>query len=197
MAMKALPLILLLLLGAAAGTADAQQRRPSDFDKNAEKKGADKLPDCTAGMGTLPKEWSGEAFAVDGTTLGGIGLKPLLRLWGIQASDLHDRQSGQETVSGMRARAALEDMLDKAEHKVKCRVARWDRECRAVAQCTVETGPTPLDLGGYLIASGYSYGFHLEEALPWEQRAGQRYAGAEAEARKTKRGLWPVWLGEK
>ena len=92
---------------------------------------------------------------------------------------------------------ALEDMLDKAEHKVKCRAVRWDRNCHVVAQCTVEAAPAPLDLGGYLIASGMAYGFRLDEALPWEARASQRYAGAEAEARKAKRGLWPVWLGEK
>jgi endonuclease YncB( thermonuclease family) len=184
-----------LLILAMTGSADAQQRRPAETDKGADKV-VDKPPDCAA-MGALPKDWSGEAYAVDGDTLGGVGLKPQLRLWGVQAAELRDRQTGRETVAGMRARAALEDMLDKAEHKVKCRSARWDRECRVVAQCTVETGPSPLDLGGYMIASGMAYGFHLDEALPWEARAGQRYAGAEAEARKARRGLWPMWLGEK
>lgn len=184
--------LLALLLLAAAGAADAQQRRPPDADKVT-----DKPPDCVATMGALPKEWVGEAFAIDGMTLGGVGLKPQLRLWGLQVGELRDKQSGQETVPGMRARAVLEDMLDKAEHRVKCRPARWDRDCRLVAQCTVEASPTPIDLGGYMIASGMAWSFHLEEILPWEPRAGQRYAGAEAEARKAKRGLWPTWLGEK
>ncbi|MDP1750022.1 MAG: thermonuclease family protein [Reyranella sp.] len=188
----ALVLVLVLVLAVATGSADAQPRRPADGDK-----GSDKPVDCVATLGALPKEWMGEAFAIDGITLGGAGLKPRLRLWGVQAGELRDRQSGQETVAGMRARAALEDMLDKAEHKVKCRAVRWDRDCHVVAQCTVEASPAPLDLGGYMIASGMAYGFRLEEVLPWEPRASQRYAGAEAEARKAKRGLWPVWLGEK
>ena len=185
-------LLLACLLALTASAADAQQRRPPEPGK-----AADKPPDCAASMGVLPKDWNGEAYAIDGVTLGGTGLKPPLRLWGVQTGELRDRQSGQETVAGMRARAALEDMLDKGSHKVKCRTMRWDRECRAVAQCMVESSPTPIDLGGYLISSGLAYGFHLEEALPWEPRAGQRYAGAEAEARKAARGLWPVWLGEK
>ena len=185
-------LSLTLLLVSAAGVADAQQRRPPESDKST-----DRPPDCAVATGALPKEWAGEAYAIDGVTLAGTGLKPPLRLWGVQAGELRDRQSGQETVTGMRARAALEDMLDKGNHKVKCRIARWDRECRIVAQCLVEATPAPIDLGGYLIASGLAYGFHLEEALPWEPRAGQRYAGAETEARKAGRGLWPAWLGEK
>ena len=193
---SALLLTLGLVLAAAIGVAEAQPRRPPDVDKGNDK-GNDKTADCAATLGALPKEWLGEAFAVDGITLGGAGLKPQLRLWGVQAGELRDRQSGLESSLGMRARATLEDMLDKADHKVKCRAVRWDRECHVVAQCTVEASPAPLDLGGYMIASGMAYGFRLEEVLPWEPRASQRYAGAEAEARKAKRGLWPAWLGEK
>ena len=37
----------------------------------------------------------------------------------------------------------------------------------------------------------------LDEALPWEPRASHRYATAEAEARKQRRGLWKDWLGER
>ena len=187
------PLLLALLLTAAMGTASAQQRRPPPAPEPEKADKTEKPGEC----GTLPKDWSGEAYALDGITLGGIGLKPQIRLWGLQAGELRDKQTGLETVGGMQARAALEDMLEKAEHKVKCRPARWDRECRLVAQCMVETSPSPIDLGGYMLASGVAYGFHLDEALPWEPRASQRYAGAEAEARKAKRGLWPVWLGEK
>jgi len=189
---RCLLLALILVLAVATGSADAQPRRPADGDK-----ASDKPADCVATLGALPKEWTGEAFAIDGRTLGGAGLKPQLRLWGVQAGELRDRQSSQETVAGMRARAALEDMLDKAEHKVKCRAVRWDRDCHVVAQCTVEASPAPFDLGGYMIASGMAYGFRLDEVLPWEPRASQRYAGAEAEARKARRGLWPAWLGEK
>lgn len=186
-------LLLALLLLAAASTASAQQRRPPSPPEPEKADKAEKPGEC----GALPKDWSGEAYARDGITLGGVGLKPQIRLWGLQAGELRDRHTGLETVSGMQARAALEDMLEKSEHKVKCRPARWDRECRLVAQCMVETAPTPIDLGGYMLASGMAYGFNLDEALPWEPRASQRYAGAEADARKAKRGLWPVWLGEK
>jgi endonuclease YncB( thermonuclease family) len=42
-----------------------------------------------------------------------------------------------------------------------------------------------------------AYGFSLDETLPWETRASQRYATAEAEARKQRQGLWKEWLGEK
>ena len=35
-------------------------------------------------QGELPKTWEGQAFAIDGDTIGGIGLKPPIRLWGIQ-----------------------------------------------------------------------------------------------------------------
>ena len=180
-----------------AGVALAQQRKPPPPPPEPEKADKADKAEKPADCGTLPKDWSGEAYALDGATLGGVGLKPHIRLWGLQTGELRDRQSGLETPSGMQARAALEDMLEKAEHKVKCRPARWDRECRLVAQCLVETSPSAIDLGGYMLASGVAYGFHLDEALPWEPRASQRYAGAEAEARKARRGLWPVWLGEK
>jgi endonuclease YncB( thermonuclease family) len=42
-----------------------------------------------------------------------------------------------------------------------------------------------------------AYGLYLDETLPGEPRASQRYATAEAEARKQRQGLWKEWLGEK
>jgi endonuclease YncB( thermonuclease family) len=152
------------------------------------------IPDCAA-MGTLPATWDGQAYAIDGGTLGGVGLKPQIRIWGVQAPELRDG-SKAESVAGMQARAALEDLLDPVNHKVKCRVAKFDRYCRLVAQCSLDDGKGG-DIGGALIAGGMAYGFHLEETLPWEPRASQRYATAEAEARKQRRGLWKAWLGEK
>jgi hypothetical protein len=38
---------------------------------------------------------------------------------------------------------------------------------------------------------------NLDETLPWEPRASQRYATAEAEVRKQWRGYGKEWLGEK
>ena len=96
----------------------------------------------------------------------------------------------------MRARAFLADLLAKSDHKVKCRPARFDRECRIVAQCSLADPGGSSDLGGSMIAAGMAYGLDLDEALPWETRAGQRYADAEFEARKARKGLWPVWMGD-
>ena len=190
--MNILPLsraLALLLAGVAAIAADAsaQQRKPPPTPEPKETKSSD----CPA-VGELPKAWDGQAFAIDGQTLGGTGLKAHLRIWGIQAPELRDT-TRVENVPGMRARAFLADLLAKADHKVKCRPARFDRECRIVAQCSVGDAG---DLGGSMIAGGMAYGFELDEALSWETRAGQRYADAEFEARKARKGLWPVWLGD-
>ena len=176
---------LALLLAAAAIAADAaaQQRKPAPEPPA-------KASECAA-MGELPKAWDGQAFAVDGNTLAATGLKPHLRLWGIQTPELRDAARA-ESVPGMRARAWLAELLAKGDHKVKCRPARFDHECHLVAQCSVGD----LDLAGSLLAAGMAYTGDLSEGLPWESRAGQRYADAEVEARKGRKGLWPVWLGE-
>ena len=152
------------------------------------------VPDCAA-MGALPATWDGQAYAIDGGTLAGVGLKPHVRIWGIQAPELRDASKG-ESVAGMRARALLEDLLEQSGHKVKCRATKFDRSCRIVAQCSLDDSKGG-DIGGALIAAGVAYGFNLDETLPWEARASQRYATAEAEARKQRRGLWREWLGDK
>src|SRR4029077_7729818 len=125
----------------------AQQRKPPQTEPKETKSS-----ECPA-VGELPKAWDGQAFAIDGHTLGGTGLKAHLRIWGIQAPELRDATRA-ESVTGMRARAFLADLLAKADHKVKCRPARFDRECRIVAQCSVgDQG----DLGGSMIAGGMAY----------------------------------------
>jgi endonuclease YncB( thermonuclease family) len=188
------PLAVSVVLAAAAlfaAGASAQQKKPPAPEAR------DARPsECTTTMGEMPKAWDGQAFAVDGNTLGGTGLKAHLKIWGIQAPELRDA-SKAESVAGMRARAFLADLLAKADHKVKCRPARFDRECRIVAQCSLADPGGANDLGGSMIAGGMAYGFDLDEALPWETRAGQRYADAEFEARKARKGLWPIWLGDK
>ena len=151
-------------------------------------------PDCAA-MGALAANWTGQVYAIDGDTLAGIGLKPRIRLWGIRTPELRDGAK-VESVAGMRARAALEDLLEQSGHKVKCRALRFDRDCHMVAQCSLDDAQAG-DIGSGLIAAGMAYGFNLDEALPWESRASQRYATAEAEARKQRRGLWKDWLGER
>mgnify|MGYP000435075824 CR=1 FL=1 len=42
-----------------------------------------------------------------------------------------------------------------------------------------------------MLASGVVYGHELDEPLSWEPRAAQRYADAEYEARKARKGSWP------
>ena len=152
------------------------------------------MPDCAA-MGALPATWNGQVYAIDGYTLAAVGLKPPIRLWGIQAPELRDGAKA-ESVAGMRARAALEDLLEQSTRKVKCRAIKFDRDCHVVAQCSLDDAQAG-DIGGALIAAGMAYGFTLNETLAWESRASQRYATAEAEARKQRRGLWKDWLGER
>lgn len=176
--MKVLPLALTILL-ALAGPAVAQSASDA------------KPRDC----GALPETWSGKAFAIDGDTLAGVGLKPHIRIWGIQAPELRDKQTGQETPAGSRARADLVSLLVAGKQNVSCRVTKWDRYCRLVAQCLVDS--TRLDVGWIMIARGLAYGYYLEEALPWDVDTGARYAEAEVRAQEGRHGLWRLWLGDR
>jgi endonuclease YncB( thermonuclease family) len=197
-----LPVVLALLAGTAAvaqtkppAAPATPPAAPAAASAASAAPAAGKPQNCVATFGALPQNWSGQAFAIDGETLGGTGLKAPLKLWGLQAPVLRDRDK-LESVAGMRARATLEDLLARSDHKVKCRAARYDAECRIVAQCALDEAQ-PIDLGGAMLASGVASGHELDEPLSWEPRASQRYADAEFEARKARKGLWPVWLGEK
>jgi endonuclease YncB( thermonuclease family) len=149
--------------------------------------------------GDLPKTWEGKAYAVAGDTLAGIGLKPLIRLWGIRAPELDASMS----VPAMRARAALEDMLGAGEHTVSCRMTGWDRLCRAVAQCTIAaewpsgSKAQPHDLGLRLVEDGFAYGFELASPPDGDKDASEKMAHFEAISRQARKGLWPDWLGER
>lgn len=148
-----------------------------------------------ATCGALPKSWEGTAYAVSGDTLAGTGLKARIGLWGIHAAEM-------PAIPGMRARAALEDMLDSGEHKVSCRMTGWDRACRAIAQCTI-TAAWPSgsvaqahDIGLRLVEDGWAYGAGLEAPPDWDKDASAKIAHFEAIARQARKGLWPQWLGE-
>jgi endonuclease YncB( thermonuclease family) len=154
-----------------------------------------------ADCGALPETWSGTAFAIDGDTLAGVGLKPHIRIWGIQAPELRDAAK-QETVPGMRARAALADMITAGAGGVSCRVTKFDRYCRLVAVCVAGkddafTTDTALHLGMRMLAAGMAYGFYLEDVPPTRPDLGERYDRAEFSAREKRIGLWKMWLGEK
>lgn len=148
--------------------------------------------------GQLPKTWEGTAYAVSGDTMAGIDLKPPLKLWGIRAPALGE----QPGIQAMRARAVLEDMLTSAEHKVSCRLVAFDRECRALAQCTVSaewpagSKAQPHDLAVRLVEDGFAYGFGLEAPPPWDKDASAKIAHFESISRQARKGLWPDWLGE-
>ena len=161
-----------------------------------------KAPDCATTQGALPEKWEGVAFAIDGGTLAGAGLKSQIRLWGIQAPELRGNDR-QETTSGMRARAALEDLLLAGERRVTCRATKFDRTCHVVAQCTVTiesprgSPPAPQDVSLRLLEDGFAYGVYLDGTLPWDKTASERYGYHEGLARQARKGLWPIWLGEK
>jgi endonuclease YncB( thermonuclease family) len=156
-------------------------------------------PAAAQNCGALPKSWDGTAYAVSGDTLAGIDFKPRLRLWGIRAPEL----GGEASVPGMRSRAALEDMLASAEHRVSCRMVAWERDCRMIAQCTVSAewpaGSTaqPHDLALRLVEDGFAYGFGLEAPPAWDKDASAKLAHFEALSRQARKGLWPDWLGER
>ena len=149
--------------------------------------------------GDLPKTWEGKAYAVSGDMMAGVGLKPLIHLWGIRAPELDANMS----VPAMRARAALEDMLGAGEHTASCRMTGWDSLCRAVAQCTITaewpsgSKAQPHDLGLRLVEDGFAYGFELASPPDWDKDASEKMAHFEAISRQARKGLWPDWLDEK
>jgi endonuclease YncB( thermonuclease family) len=175
--MKAFVRLALLLVTASAAPAAAQTSKAG--------------PAC----GELPKTWEGTAYAASGDSLAGVGLKTGIRLWGIRAAEM-------PSIPGMRARAALEDMLGSGENKVSCRMTGWDGLCRAVAQCTITAAwPTgsvaqPYDIAVRLAEDGWAYGAGLNEPPAWDKDASAKIAHFESIARQARKGLWPHWLGE-
>lgn len=143
--------------------------------------------------GPLPATFEGLVFSGDGDTVYGVGYAPPIRLWGIQAPELRDKQTGQESAAGMRTRAALEELLAASGHRAKCEPRKWDRYCRVVASCAAGTTDVSLEL----LKGGMAYGFWLSDTASDKAALSVAYAMAEAEARKERRGLWPIWLGEK
>jgi hypothetical protein len=75
------------------------------------------------------------------------------------------------------------------------RATKFDRYCRIVVQCSLDDSKGG-DIGAGLIAAGMAYGLYLDETLPWEPRASQRYATVEAEARKRDKAFGKRGLGE-
>ena len=126
-ALKTFPLALLALAPALSAAARAEDRS------------------CRAKP--VPPPIEGRASAVDGDTLAfapsavvGTGAVTRIRLWGVQAPEPRDKQTGQETVAGMVARSALADRLS---GPIRCEPGKWDRYCRLVATCSRRRQPRP------------------------------------------------------
>lgn len=142
--------------------------------------------------GALPATFEGVAFVDDGDTINVIGLRPGVRLWGLNAAELRDRQRA-ETMAGMKARALVADLLAAADNKVRCEPIEWDKYCRVVATCLTGTG---VDLTLATLKAGLAYGFYLSKH-PQLVETALAYDRAETEARRERRGLWPLWMGER
>jgi endonuclease YncB( thermonuclease family) len=146
----------------------------------------------TRDCGELPKPFDGLVFAGDGDTVYGVGFKPGIRLWGMNAPELRDGQKA-ETVPGMEARALTATLLQEAGNKARCEPTKWDVYCRVVALCTTAQGK---DLGLELLKAGMAYSYYLSTD-PERTALALTYTQAEADAIKAEKGLWPYWLGHK
>ena len=149
-------------------------------------------PKATKECGALPAAFEGVGFVDDGDTINVVGVRPGIRLWGLNAAELRDRQRA-ETVAGMKARALVADLLAEADNKVRCEPIEWDKYCRIVSTCLTGAG---VDLTLESLKAGLAYGFYLAKH-PQLVETALSYANAEAEARRERRGLWSVWMGEK
>lgn len=154
---------------------------------------AAKSPPKTAKeCGPLPAAFEGVGFVDDGDTISVVGVRPGIRLWGLNAAELRDHQRA-ETMAGMKARALVADLLAAADNKVRCEPIEWDKYCRVVSTCLTGTG---VDLTMAALKAGLAYGFYLAKH-PQNVDTALAYSRAETEARRERRGLWPVWMGEK
>jgi endonuclease YncB( thermonuclease family) len=142
--------------------------------------------------GPLPLTFEGVLFTGDGDTIYGVGFKPGIRLWGMNAPELRDSDKA-ETIPGMRARSLVADLLTEAGHKGRCEPIEWDGYCRVVATCTTAAGK---DLTLEVLKAGLAYGFYLAKH-PDHLKQAEAYDQAEYDARKAGRGLWPYWDGQK
>ena len=142
--------------------------------------------------GALPEAFEGVAFVGDGDTIYGVGFRPGIRLWGMNAPELRDSAKA-ETIPGMRTRALISDLLAASDNKARCTPIEWDGYCRVVATCTTAKG---ADLTLATLQAGLAYGYYLAKH-PQLVTTALAYSNAEVEARKERRGLWANWMGEK
>jgi endonuclease YncB( thermonuclease family) len=178
--------VLAAVLLSIAGTATAQSSKP----------GASPPEKCSDRYGALPAKIEGLGYQGDADTIHVTGYPRPIRIWGVQAPELRDKDKA-ETVPGMASRALLDDMFHDARRVTTCVTTKYDLYCRAVAVCSVGKEGDAQEIGLELIKAGMAYGFYLEESVAGMPDINLRYADAEYDARKARRGLWPAWLGEK
>lgn len=148
-----------------------------------------------AKCGPLPALFAAPAYVGDGDTIYSPDRRPI-RLWGVDSPELRD-PAKVWTVPGMRARAFLADLLKEAKNEVICKPLEWDAYCRMVSACSAKNAKTgtPFSLSMEILKAGYGMSFYLDRK-PADGEEAAVYAHAEYEARRERRGLWPLWLGE-
>lgn len=120
-----------------------------------------------------------EIVSIDGDSLR-AGNGEAYRIFGIDAPELHQscqEANGADWLCGRAAKVKLTKLIKGGN--VACQVRDSDRFGRSVAVCSAEGVP---DLGEAMVREGY--------AIDLGQKYGYPYAGAEAEARAEKRGIW-------
>jgi len=162
----------------------------------AQPKGSSPPEKCSDRYGALPAKIEGLGYQGDADTIHVTGYPRPIRIWGVQAPELRDKDKA-ETGAGMASRALADDLFHDARRVTTCVTTKYDLYCRAVAVCSVGKDGDTKELGLELIKAGMAYGFYLEEPVAGMPDINLRYADAEYDARKAKRGLWPVWLGER
>lgn len=170
------PLLATVLVAVAASAAHAQNKPKRD-------------------CGELPGTFVSVAYVGDGDTIYAPN-RPPVRLWGVDTPELRD-PGKVWTVPGMRARAFLADLLQRAGNQVACRPLEWDSYCRTVASCSAKAADSGevFSLTLEILKAGYGMSFYLAKHPDHADEAAV-YSRAEFEAREARRGLWPMWLGE-
>ncbi len=127
------------------------------------------------------QDLSGRATVVDGDTLIVEGVKPRIRLYGIDTPEKKqtcEDEDGRRYLCGGRAAEALAEILGR-NGRVRCTEEDRDRYGRIVAECRTRDGTV---INEELVRRGW--------ALEYDAYSDGRYGAAQASARRAKRGLW-------